>query len=183
MWYFFYSYPILSCYIFLFAIVLMSKIKGHFLFLFFPWHGWGIQGFVTEGGGGEYIYFYSLSVSWHICIPHLLFSLWIEIIKIEGVHFCESSSRLTIFLSCSDSHESCHSCSSSTCLWSVWRVLEIPAEAKAMVRNSRTTEPKNNKTHHPKITLETCTNMQEQSPQIQHAGEMSSPSVNHIYIS
>lgn len=102
-----------------FAIALLSKIKGNFfLFLFRPWHGWGIEGLGTEGGGGMgvYLYFFILS----LCLLTYLYSsssvssLKRNKKKERRVHFFESSSRLTIFISCSDSHESCHSCFSST---------------------------------------------------------------------
>lgn len=109
-----------------------------------------IVGLGTKGEGRQCVYlFLILSVPWHICIPHLLSPLWMEIKNIrEKGSFFESSSRLTIFISCSDSHESCHSCFSSThahgaCSKS-WR---FPLKRKQW-SESHTTEPENKTNTH-----------------------------------
>lgn len=168
-------------------MVLVSKIKGNFfLFLFRPWHGWGIEGLGTEGGGLCLFIFYSIS----LCLLTYLYSSSsvsplkrnLKNQRDRSVHFFESSSCLTIFISCSDSHESCHSCFSSTHVHGAcgesWRFPLKRMQWSGIVTQSsqRITQTRTH-THRwyhclHKIQLETCTNTQKQqqkpSPEIKH---------------
>lgn len=102
-----------------------------------------------------FIYFLfslSLSISWHICVAHLPDSSLNRSKKKKEreirVHFFESASRLTIFISCSDSHESCHSCFSSTHVhgacgdswrWSLKRMQWSERESQTKLESSTNT--------------------------------------------